>query len=111
MAPARLRAQWEENFDFRRSLVRECYTLRLNANFERRLAEVCAKDQFTYALARFSSAARYAPMVRYQRAMAYVVGSREDLAAIEPVSGRLEFFLLGNEPNFYAFVHGCCDPL
>jgi hypothetical protein len=80
MAPARLLAEWEENYDFRRSTVREFYTLRPIADFERRLAETCAKGKFAYALAGFSSAARYAPMVRYQRAMAYVVGNRDGLA-------------------------------
>jgi hypothetical protein len=49
------------------------------ADFERRLAEACAKDRLAYALAGFSSAARYAPMVRYQRAMAYAVGSLNKL--------------------------------
>jgi hypothetical protein len=80
MAPARLLAEWEENYDFRRSTVQEFYTFRPIADFERRLAEACAKDKFAYALAGFSSAARYAPMVRYQRAMAYVVGDRDGLA-------------------------------
>ncbi len=79
-APARLLAEWEENYDFRRSAVREFYTLRPIADFERLLAETCAKDKSAHALAGFSSAARYAPMVRYQRAMAYVVGDLEDLA-------------------------------
>ncbi|MBM3880398.1 MAG: hypothetical protein FJ280_01075 [Planctomycetes bacterium] len=79
-APARLLAEWEENYDFRRSAVREFYTLRPIADFERQLAEACAKDKSAYALAGFSSAARYAPMVRYQRAMAYVVGNLDDLA-------------------------------
>ena len=79
-APAKLLAEWEENYDFRRSTVREFYTLRPIADFERVLAEACAKDKSAYALAGFSSAARYAPMVRYQRAMAYVVGNLDGLA-------------------------------
>jgi hypothetical protein len=79
-APAKLLAEWEENYDFRRNAVREFYTLRPIADFERLLAEACAKDKSAYALAGFSSAARYAPMVRYQRAMAYVVGNLDGLA-------------------------------
>ena len=35
-APAKLLAEWEENYDFRRSTVREFYTLRPIADFERR---------------------------------------------------------------------------
>ena len=79
-APAKLLAEWEENYDFRRSAVREFYTIRPIADFERLLAETCSKDKLAYALAGFSSAARYAPMVRYQRAMAYVVGNMDSLA-------------------------------
>ena len=79
-APAELLAEWEENYDFRRNTVREFYTLRPVADFERLLAEACAEDKSAYALAGFSSAARYAPMVRYQRAMAYVVGNLDSLA-------------------------------
>ena len=88
-APAKLLAEWEEHYDFRRSTVQEFYTLRPIADFERLLAEACAKGELDYALAGFSSAARYAPMVRYQRAMAYVVGSLDDLAGrlqLKPVS-------------------------
>ncbi|HXP60072.1 MAG TPA: type IV toxin-antitoxin system AbiEi family antitoxin [Dongiaceae bacterium] len=79
-APAKLLAEWEENYDFRRSAVREFYTLRPIVEFEGLLGEACAKDKSAYALAGFSSAARYAPMVRYQRAMAYVVGNLDRLA-------------------------------
>lgn len=79
-APARLLAEWEENYDFRRSTVREFYTLRPIADCERLLVEACAKNKLACTLAGFSSAARYAPMVRYQRAMAYVTGDLDSLA-------------------------------
>jgi hypothetical protein len=73
-APAELLAEWEVSYDYRRSSVREFYTLRPTADFERMLAEDCRKNKTAYAFAGFSSAARYAPMVRYQRVMAYVLG-------------------------------------
>jgi len=73
-APANLLAEWKENYDFRRSTVREYYTLRPIADIERTLAEDCERNKVAYALAGFSSAARYAPTVRYQRVMAYVLG-------------------------------------
>ena len=88
-APAELLAEWEGNYDFRRSTVREFYTLRPIADVERLLAETCEKEKSPYALAGFSSAARYAPMVRYQRAMAYVVGDLDRVAArleLKPVT-------------------------
>jgi hypothetical protein len=83
-APTNLLAEWEENYDFRRSSVREYYTLRPIADIERMLAESCERDKTAYALAGFSSAARYAPMVRYQRVMAYVLGD------LDGVTQRLE---------------------
>ncbi len=79
-APAKLLAEWEQNYDFSRSAVREFYTLRPIADFERALAEDCERTKTAYALAGFSSAARYAPMVRYQRVMAYVLGDLDALA-------------------------------
>jgi hypothetical protein len=88
-APAELLAEWEGNYDFRRSTVREFYTLRPIADVERLLAETCEKEKSAYALAGFSSAARYAPMVRYQRAMAYVAGNLDlvaDRLELKPVT-------------------------
>ena len=41
---------------------------------------MCAENDLPYSLAVFSSAARHAPMVRYQRAMAYVPTDLEKLA-------------------------------
>jgi hypothetical protein len=79
-APADLLAEWDENYKFRRSTVREYYTLRSIADAERMVAEGCEKDRTAYALAGFSSAARYAAMVRYQRVMAYVLGDLDRLA-------------------------------
>jgi hypothetical protein len=79
-APANLLSEWAENYDFRRNTVREYYTLRSIADFERMLADQCEKQEIRYALAGFSSAARLAPMVRYQRVMAYVSGNQDDVA-------------------------------
>ncbi len=79
-APAELLAEWEGNYDFRRNSLREYYTLRPIADIERRLAEICEQENANYALAGFSSAARYAPMVRYQRAMAYIQGNLDRVA-------------------------------
>ena len=87
--PAGMLAEWEGNYDFRRSRVHEFYSLKPVAEVELLLAEVCEKVGVAYALAGFSSAARYAPMVRYQRAMAYVAGDVDGLAErleLKPVS-------------------------
>ena len=105
-APANLLAEWAENYDFRRNAVRELYTIRPIADFERLVAEACAKDKSAYALAGFSSAARYAPMVRYHRAMAYVVGDLDDVVKrleLKPVTSgaNVNFITPYDEGVFY----------
>ena len=80
IAPARLLAEWSENYDFDRNTVREFYSLRSIADLERLLADDCEQNDVRYALAGFSSAARFAPMVRYQRAMAYISGNIDEVA-------------------------------
>lgn len=53
----------------------EYFTLKAPAEFEVELAELCNKKGIPYALMGFSAASRYAPMVRTNRAMAYVSGN------------------------------------
>ena len=56
--------------------------------FENKLAEVCQRMQIRYGLTGFSGSSRYAPAVRYQRVMAYVSKSFDELIealAIKPV--------------------------
>jgi hypothetical protein len=96
-APSELLSEWEEQYNPGRSVSREFYTLRPLADLERRMAEACAKAGTTYALAGFSSAARYAPMVRYQRAMAYVSGSLNQVAEqldLKPVTSGANVILM-----------------
>jgi hypothetical protein len=80
IAPSKLLAEWSENYDFGRNTVQEYYSLRSVADLERLLADDCEQNDVRYALAGFSSASRYAPMVRYQRAMAYISGNIDEVA-------------------------------
>lgn len=70
--PGRLLAEWAESTNTRNMKVENYYTLKSPAEFEAALAQVCEQAEIPYALTGFSGAARYAPTVRYQRAMAYV---------------------------------------
>jgi hypothetical protein len=74
-APDQLLTEWSENYNFKRNTTRNYYTLKTVTEIEADLAEVCGVQKITYALTGFSAAARYAPAVRYQRAMAYVEGN------------------------------------
>lgn len=80
IAPDKLLAEWSENYDFGRNTIREYYSLRSLADFEGSLVEVCKQNNVRYALAGFSGAAHFAPMVRYQRAMAYIWGNIDEIA-------------------------------
>jgi len=75
--PDQLLTEWSENYKFSRNMTRNYYTLKSMAEIEADLAESCMKKGISYALTGFSAAARYAPAVRYQRAMAYV-GEKAD---------------------------------
>ncbi len=90
-------AEWGLNYECRRSTFREYYTLRSIADAERMVADAFAKDNTPYALAGFSSVARYAAMVRYQRVTAYVLGDPDSLARrldLKPVTSGANVHLI-----------------
>ena len=78
--PETLLTEWSENAGYRKNAPRNCYTLKSIAEIEADLAKACAGEGIQYALTGFSGAARYAPSVRYQRAMAYVSRDVERIA-------------------------------
>ena len=80
--PIELLSDWAANYDSRRNVVRDYYTLKKPYEFEADLAELCAQRGIEYALTGFSAAARLAPAVRHQRAMAYVNLPQEDIAPL-----------------------------
>lgn len=79
--PAAVLSQWAQNYDFRKNILKECYSVKSLAETEAALEELCAKNKIRFALAGFSAAARFRPAVRYQRAMAYVSEFRAELFA------------------------------
>lgn len=78
-SPASLLDEWSQTYRFQRSAMIECYALAEISEIEAQVAEKCVEMGFRYALSGFSSAARFAPMVRYQKASAYITG---DIQAI-----------------------------
>ena len=62
------------------NILRNYYTLKTIAEIEADLAMACDGEGIKYALTGFSGAVRYAPSVRYQRAMAYVSRDMEIIA-------------------------------
>jgi hypothetical protein len=85
--PGQLLAEWAENYTFRRNTVRDFYSMDSLAELENKFAAIGRDANARYALTGFSAAARLAPMVRYQRASAYVEG---DLSAVANALGAKE---------------------
>lgn len=87
--PESLLTEWSENFSSRKNITGNYYTLKSIAEIEADLAKTCEDEGIAYALTGFSGAARYAPSVRYQRAMAYVsrdVGKIAEILALKEVT-------------------------
>jgi len=77
--PGAVLDEWAAQYRFRRNQAVEYYALAEVAECEYQLAEACQNLGLRYALTAFSGAARMAPAVRYQRAVAYVEGDLEAL--------------------------------
>jgi hypothetical protein len=80
--PGDLLAEWSQNSKFRKNAFKNYYTLKSIPEIEDDLATACDAEGIRYALTGFSGAARYAPSVRYQRAMAYVSRDIDRIAKI-----------------------------
>lgn len=105
--PGALLDDWSKTYNYRRNQIYEFYSLTEPAKTEARLAEACERLGVRYALTSFSGAIRIAPMVRYNRAAAYVEGDPSAVAAaaqIKPVDSGPNILLLMpyDEGVFYA---------
>jgi hypothetical protein len=78
--PGTVLDEWAAQYRFQRSKVLDYYAMAEAADCEYALAEACNRQGLRYALTAFSGAARLAPAVRYQRAMAYVDANPDVLA-------------------------------
>jgi len=95
--PESLLTEWAQNYRFRRNEAREFYGLQSLSGIEAALADLCRNKGITYALTGFSAAARLAPAVRYQRAVAYVGDAIDDVASslhLKPVPSGANVCLL-----------------
>jgi len=95
--PSELLDEWTQEYNFERNEVLDYYAMAEIPEIEGHLAETCQKLGLKYALTGSSSAARIAPMVRYQRASAYVRGDLSILIQAlgwKPVSSGANISLL-----------------
>src|SRR4030042_2060496 len=69
MEPWKLLEGWSEAYTYRKNQVQNFYSLKSIPEIEADLARVCSEKGIEYALTGFSGAARFAPAVRYNRAM------------------------------------------
>jgi len=95
--PGELLDDWVKAYNYRRSQMHEFYSLSEIPAVEAGLAETCERLGVQYALTSFSAAMRLAPMVRYNRVMAYVQGDLSAVAAearFKPVDSGANVILL-----------------
>ena len=95
--PGALLDEWAQAYAFRRNNELDCYALAEIPEIEAQVAATCQQLGMRYALTGFSSAARIAPMVRYQKASAYLRGNIDlflELSEWKPVSSGANVSLL-----------------
>ena len=105
--PGDLLDDWVKAYNYRRNQIHEFYSLSEISPTEANLADACERLGVRYALTSFSAAIRLAPMVRYNRVMAYVQGDLSVVAAeanLKPVPSGANVILLTpyDEGVFYA---------
>jgi Transcriptional regulator, AbiEi antitoxin, Type IV TA system len=71
--PMELLKDWAQNYGFDRNTERFFYSMQGISELEKKLGVMAKMAPKNVALASFSAASRLAPMVRYQRAYAYVM--------------------------------------
>jgi len=106
MEPWELLEGWSEAYTYRKNQVQNFYSLKSIPEIEADLARVCSEKGIEYALTGFSGAARFAPAVRYNRAMGYVFNMPEDMVSmlnLKEVESGANVMLLGpyDEGVFY----------
>ncbi|MGA2518522.1 MAG: type IV toxin-antitoxin system AbiEi family antitoxin [Thermodesulfobacteriota bacterium] len=106
MEPWKLLEGWSEAYTYRKNQVQNFYSLKSIPEIEADLARVCSEKGIEYALTGFSGAARFAPAVRYNRAMGYVFNMPEDMVSmlnLKEVESGANVMLLGpyDEGVFY----------
>lgn len=95
--PFELLAAWAENYTFRKNEVLEYYSLKSPAETEDLLSNTCQELGLRLSLTGFSGGARYVPMVRYQRVMAYLEDGFDQVASdisLKPVTSGANVMLL-----------------
>lgn len=80
--PWMLLEEWSNVYTYRKNDIRNYYSLKSIPEIESDLAKVCGEKGIEYALTGFSGAARLAPAVRYNRVIAYIYTTREDVASL-----------------------------
>lgn len=79
--PIKLLNEWTEKYIYSKSKAFKYYSLMNTGEVEESIAQYCRNNSVRFALTGFSGAARIKPVVKYQRAFAYIQSGLEELAA------------------------------
>ncbi len=104
--PLDLLNKWAENYNYQKNSLKNFYSLDSIEIIEKRLSEVCRRDQIQYAFTLTSGASRVAPFLRYKRIFSYVCEPIErivnELKLKEVTSGpNVTFLVPYDEGIFY----------
>jgi hypothetical protein len=80
--PEALVQEWAKNYSFRKNDVANYYSFKGLPDIESQIADVLSRESVRYAFTGFSGAARFAPVVRYQRAMVFVEDFKKETASV-----------------------------
>jgi len=80
--PLALINDWATVYSYKKNDVRNFYSLKSIPELESEIASICNEKGIKYALTGFSGAARFAPNVRYNRAMFYINDSVEEVVSL-----------------------------
>ena len=95
--PRQLLDEWAGSYSFRKNVVNDYFSLLGVTEIEARLAEVCDRRQWVYALTGFSGATRLVSAVRYNRVQAFVGAGLDELPGLlelKPVTSGANVSLL-----------------
>ncbi|MBL8024778.1 MAG: hypothetical protein JNL74_00110 [Fibrobacteres bacterium] len=77
-SPGEVLKAWANNYDYRKNDIQQYYSLASVSETEAIIASACQSYKVNYAFTGFSGAARFAPMVTYNRVMVYAEKKFED---------------------------------
>lgn len=76
--PEEVLQEWASQYDYKRNVVKDFYSLKDESTIEQELVKYCSNKNIQCALTLFSGASRVAPYTKFKRIFAYVESGLDD---------------------------------